>query len=86
MKVAQTLNTEVVQQVTIFKNAKGYRGFSHWFRQERAHKVAKNSAPVNRSRIPSQAFFTKISFEFPMPINSKVVCLEILHIFSFGWF
>jgi hypothetical protein len=25
MKVAQTLNTEVVQQVTIFKNAKGSR-------------------------------------------------------------
>jgi hypothetical protein len=27
MKVAQTLNIEVVQQVTIFKNAQGYRGF-----------------------------------------------------------
>jgi hypothetical protein len=86
MKVAQTLNTEVVQQVTISKMPKGLGCYSHLFRQERALKVAKNSAPVNRSRTPSQAFFTKNSFEFQMPINSKVVSLNILHIFPFGSF
>jgi hypothetical protein len=43
--------------------------------------MAKNSAPVNRNRTPSKACFTKNSSKFQMPLNSKVVCLNILHIF-----
>jgi hypothetical protein len=45
--------------------------------------LAKNLTPMNRNRIHSKAFFTKNFFEFQMPINSKVVCLDIVHIFSF---
>jgi hypothetical protein len=61
-----------------------------WFNQQIEHKLqgnlTENSAPVNRSRAPSNAFFTKNLLEFQMPINSKVVCLDILHIFPFGRF
>jgi hypothetical protein len=65
---------------------KGVWGFSHRFRQEREHKVAKNSALVNRSRTPSKACFTKNSSKFQMPLNSKVVCLNICTFFSLGGF
>jgi hypothetical protein len=41
---------------------------------------------VNRNRAPSKALFTKNSTKFQMPLNSKVVCLNILHIFLFEWF
>jgi hypothetical protein len=40
------------------------------------------SAPMNRDSARSKAFFTKIYFEFQMPINSKVVCLEKMHNFG----
>jgi hypothetical protein len=65
--------------------AKVDRGFIQGIEQERHAKLAKNSAPMNRSRTHSKAFFTKNFFEFQMPINSKIVCLDILHIFPFGW-
>jgi hypothetical protein len=54
--------------------------------QERHANLPNFSAPVNRNRAPSKAFFTKNFSEFQMPINSKVVCLEILHIFPLGDF
>jgi hypothetical protein len=54
--------------------------------QEHHANTAKNSTPVNRNKSPSKAYFTKNSSKFQMPINSKVVCLNILHIFLFGWF
>jgi hypothetical protein len=55
-------------------------------KQERHANMAENSAPVNRSRTPSKVCFTKNSSKFQMPLNSKVVSPNILHIFLFGWF
>jgi hypothetical protein len=54
--------------------------------QERHANLANSSAPVNRNKTPSKAFFTKNFSEFQMPINNKVVCLEILHVFPLGGF
>jgi hypothetical protein len=54
--------------------------------QEHHANTAKNSAPVNRNRAPSKACFTKNFSKFQMPINSKVVCLNNLHIFPLGGF
>jgi hypothetical protein len=54
--------------------------------QEHNANLADSSALVNRNMTPSKAFFTKNFSEFQMPINSKVVCLEILHIFPLGGF
>jgi hypothetical protein len=65
---------------------KACRGFVQEMKQERHANTAKHSAPVNRSRTPSKACFTKNSSKFQMPLNSKVVCLNILHIFLFGLF
>jgi hypothetical protein len=62
------------------------RGLVQAMEQERHANLTQFSAPVNRNRTPSKAFFTKNSFEFQMSINSKVVCLNILHIFPFGRF
>jgi hypothetical protein len=62
------------------------RGLVQAMGQERHANLTQFSAPVNRNRTPSKAFFTKNSFKFEMPINSKVVCLNILHISPFGWF
>jgi hypothetical protein len=62
------------------------RGFAQEFKQEHHANLTKISAPVNRNRTPSKAFFTKNLFESQMPIDSKVVRLNILHIFPFGWF
>jgi hypothetical protein len=84
--VVQTLNTEVVQQVTIFKNAKGSRVL---FSLVQARTGAQSGQKLGASEQEQDTFtsiFTKISFEFQMSIKSKVVCLEILHIFPFGWF
>jgi hypothetical protein len=61
-------------------------GFSQVMEQEHHANTAKNSAPVNSNRAPSKACFTKNSSKFQMPLNSKVVCPNILHIFPFGWF
>jgi hypothetical protein len=61
------------------------RGLVQAMEQERHANLTQSSAPVNRNMTLSKAFFTKYSFEFQMPINSKVVCLNILHIFPFGW-
>jgi hypothetical protein len=66
--------------------AKADRGFIQGIEQERHAKLAKNSALMNRSRTHSKEFFTKNFFEFQMPINSKVVFLDILHIFPLGAF
>jgi hypothetical protein len=54
--------------------------------QEHHANTVKNSAPVNRNRTPSKVCFTKNFSKFQMLINNKVVCLNILHIFPFGWF
>jgi hypothetical protein len=62
------------------------RGFVQAMEQEHHANTTKNSALVNRNRAPSKACFTKNSSKFQMPINRKVVCLNILHIFLFGWF
>jgi hypothetical protein len=32
------------------------------------------------------AIFTLLPSKPVMPLNNKVVCLNILHIFPFGWF
>jgi hypothetical protein len=55
-------------------------------KQERHANMAEISALVNRSRTPSKACFIKNSSKFQMPLNSKVVSPNILHIFLFGWF
>jgi hypothetical protein len=65
---------------------KACRGFVEQMKQERHTNMAKNSAPMNRSRTPSKAYFTKNSSKSQMPLNSKVVSPNILHIFLFGWF
>jgi hypothetical protein len=62
------------------------RGFVQAIEQEHHANLAEFSAQVNSGKTPSKAFFTKNFFEFQMPINSKVVCLDILHTFPFGWF
>jgi hypothetical protein len=67
--VAQTLNTNVVQQVTIFKKAKGSRGVSHWFKQERPCKVTKNSASSNSAPAPIFAFF----HHFALKISNAIL-------------
>jgi hypothetical protein len=82
--VTRTLNTKVVEQVTLYNISKADKGFIQGIEQEQHAMLAKNLMPMNRNRIHSKAFFTKNFFEFQMPINSKVVCLDILHIFSFA--
>jgi hypothetical protein len=62
------------------------RGFVQEMRQERHANMAKNSAPVNMNRASSKAYFTKNSSKFQMPLNSKVVCLNICTFFSLGGF
>jgi hypothetical protein len=41
---------------------------------------------VNSHNQRSNAKFIKFYSEFQMSLNSKVVCLDILHIFPFGRF
>jgi hypothetical protein len=67
-------------------STKACRGFVQGMKQEHHANMAENSAPVNRRRTPSKACFTKNSSKFQMPLNSKVVSPDILHIFPFGWF
>jgi hypothetical protein len=82
--LASEAKLEITDPSTTF--AKAYRGFVQEMKLERHANMAKNSAPVNRNRAPSKACFTKNFSKFKMPLNSKVVCLNILHIFPFGWF
>jgi hypothetical protein len=82
--LASEAKLEIRDPSTTF--TKACRGFVQEMKQERHANMAKNSAPVNRNRAPSKACFTKNSSKFQMPLNSKVVCLNILHIFLFGWF
>jgi hypothetical protein len=82
--LASEAKLEIRDPSTTF--TKTCRGFVQAMEQEHHANTAKNSAPVNRNRAPSKACFTKNSSKFQMPINSKVVCLNILHIFFFGWF
>jgi hypothetical protein len=56
--------------------AKADRCFTQRIWQNLHANVALFSTPMNRNRARSKAYFTKIYFEFQMPINSKVVCLE----------
>jgi hypothetical protein len=62
--------------------AKANRCFAQRIWQILHANVALFSAPMNRNRARSKAFFTKIYFEFQMPINNKVVCLEKMHNFG----
>jgi hypothetical protein len=65
---------------------KACRGFVQGVKQERHANMAEFSAPMNRSTSASTAGFTINSSKFQMPLNSKVVSPNILHIFLFGWF
>jgi hypothetical protein len=47
-------------------------------------RLAKFSAPVKSEPVPCFAISTILLSKLAMPLNSKVVCLEILHIFPFG--
>jgi hypothetical protein len=52
--------------------------------QEHHAKLAKFSAPVNSGPVLCFAISTLLHSKPAMPLN--IVCLEILHIFPFGWF
>jgi hypothetical protein len=84
LNLASEAKLEIRDPSTTF--TKACRGFVQEMKQERHANMAGNSAPVNRNMTPSKACFTKNSSTFQMPLNSKVVCLNILHIFLFGWF
>jgi hypothetical protein len=62
------------------------RGFMQGIKQEHHAKLAKFSALVNSEPVPCFAISTILHSKPAMPLNSKVVCLEILHIFPFGRF
>jgi hypothetical protein len=62
------------------------RGFVQEIEQEHHAKLTNFSAPVNSGLVPCFAIFTLLHSNPAMPLNSKVVCLEILHIFPFGSF
>jgi hypothetical protein len=62
------------------------KGFVQEIEQEHHANLAKFSALVNSEPVPCFAIFTLLHSKPAMPLNSKVVCLEILHIFPFGWF
>jgi hypothetical protein len=64
--------------------AKAGRGFVQGIEQERHAKLANFSTPMNSKPVPCLAIFTTLHSKVAMPLNSKVVCLEILHIFPFG--
>jgi hypothetical protein len=49
-------------------------------------KTETFSARVNSNNRRSNAKFIKFYSECQMPLNSKVVCLDILHIFPLGGF
>jgi hypothetical protein len=82
--LASEAKLEIRDPSTTF--TKACRGFVQEMKQERHADMARNSALVNRNRAPFKARFTKNSSKLQMPLNSKVVCLNILHIFLFGWF
>jgi hypothetical protein len=58
------------------------RGFVQGIEQEHHAKLGNFSAPVNSEPVPCFAISTILHSKPAMPLNSKVVCLEILHIFS----
>jgi hypothetical protein len=61
---------------------KADRCFTQRIWQNLHANLALFSVPMNRDSARSKAFFTKIYFEFQMPINSKVVWLEKIHNFG----
>jgi hypothetical protein len=65
---------------------KAGRGFVQEFEQERHANLPNFSTPVNSKQKPCFAIFTLLHSKPVMPLNSKVVCLNTLHIFPFGWF
>jgi hypothetical protein len=62
------------------------RGFVQEIEQELHANLVKISAPVNSEPVSCFAIFTLLHSKPAMPLNSKVVCLEILHIFLIEWF
>jgi hypothetical protein len=62
------------------------RGFVQEFEQERHANLANFLAPVNSKPWSCFAIFTLLHSKPAMALNSKVVCLNILHIFPFEWF
>jgi hypothetical protein len=85
-EVLQTLNTKVIQQVTLYNSAKGSRGFTHWFGNKLQRKSVKNSTLVNSNPAHCFAFFITFHSKLAMPLYRKVVCLAKLHFFPIGWF
>jgi hypothetical protein len=82
--LASEAKLEIRDPSTTF--TKACRGFVQGMKQERHANMAKNSALVNMSITPSKACFAENSSKFQMPLNNKVVSLNLLHIFPFGWF
>jgi hypothetical protein len=62
------------------------RGFVQEIEQKHHANLAKFSALVNSEPVPCFAISTTLLSQLAMPLNNKVVCLEILHIFPLGWF
>jgi hypothetical protein len=62
------------------------RGLVQAIEQERHANLAEFSASVNSRPGSCFAIFTPLHSKPAMALNSKVVCLNILHIFPFGWF
>jgi hypothetical protein len=60
------------------------RGFVQGIEQEHHANLAKFSVLVNSELVPCFAISTTLHSKPAMPLNRKVVCLEILHIFPFG--
>jgi hypothetical protein len=60
------------------------RGFG--IEQEHHANLAKFSVLVNSELVPCFAISTTLHSKPAMPLNRKVVCLEILHIFPLGDF
>jgi hypothetical protein len=62
------------------------RGFVQEIEQEHHANLSKILAPVNSKPGSCFAIFTLLHSKATMPLNSKVVCLEFLHIFPLGGF
>jgi hypothetical protein len=62
------------------------RGFVLGIEQEHHAKLANFSAPVNGEPVPCFDISTILHSKPTVPLNNKIVCLEILHIFPLGDF
>jgi hypothetical protein len=83
---APNFEYQVVEQGTLSIIAKIDRGFTQGIEQERHANSGFFSAPMNSKPSPWLAMFTTLHSKLAMPLNIKVVCLKILHIFPLGDF